>query len=135
MKNNLFLFEIISIDGKKMSCEISELNVKTPSGMIGILKNHYPLISFIDISTFNIVVNNKRGYYAVSGGVLNVKKEKVVILCDTFESETEIDKDRQLQKKEIAIDILNNTKKYDSLDLARAERSLKKAINRLSLIK
>ena len=135
MKNNLFLFEIISIDGKKMSCEISELNVKTPSGMIGILKNHYPLISFIDISTFNIVVNNKRGYYAVSGGVLNVKKEKVVILCDTFESETEIDKDRQLQKKEIAIDILNNTTKYDSLDLARAERSLKKAINRLSLIK
>lgn len=135
MKNNLFLFEIISIDGKKMSCDISELNVKTPSGMIGILKNHYPLISFIDISTFNIVVNNKRGYYAVSGGVLNVKKEKVVILCDTFESETEIDKDRQLQKKEIAIDILNNTKKYDSLDLARAERSLKKAINRLSLIK
>ena len=133
MKNNLFLFEIISIDGKKMSCEISELNVKTPSGMIGILKNHYPLISFIDISTFNIVVNNKRGYYAVSGGVLNVKKEKVVILCDTFESETEIDKDRQLQKKEIAIDILNNTKKYDSLDLARAERSLKKAINRLTL--
>ena len=135
MKNNLFLFEIISIDGKKMSCEISELNVKTPSGMIGILKNHYPLISFIDISTFNIVVDNKREYYAVSGGVLNVKKEKVVILCDTFESETEIDKDRQLHKKDIAIDILNNTTKYDSLDLARAERSLKKAINRLSLIK
>ena len=135
MKNNHFLFEIISIDGKKMSCEISELNVKTPSGMIGILKNHYPLISFIDISTFNIVVDNKCEHYAVSGGVLNVRKEKVVILCDTFESESEIDKERQIQKKEIATDILKDTKKYDSLALAKAERSLKKAINRLSLIK
>ena len=60
MKNNEFLFEIISCDGKKYSAEIIELNVLTPSGVIGILKNHYPLVSFIDISTFNIVVNNEK---------------------------------------------------------------------------
>ena len=39
MKNNEFLFEIISCDGKKYSAEIIELNVLTPSGVIGILKN------------------------------------------------------------------------------------------------
>lgn len=135
MKNNEFLLEIISSEGKKVSYEISELNVNTPGGTVGILKNHYPLISFIDISTFNIVMNNKRESFAVSGGVLNVKKEKTVILCDTFESELELNKERALSKKDSATDIITNHDKYSALDLAQAERSLKKALNRLSLIK
>ena len=35
----------------------------------------------------------------------------------------------------IAKDKIKESKKYDLLDLAQAERSLKKALNRLSLIK
>ena len=135
MKTNEFLFEIISCDGKRFAHNINELNVKTPSGMIGILKNHYPLISFIDISTFNIVYEGKKESFAVSGGVLNVKKEKTVILCDSFENENELDSVKINSKKEIALEKINNSSKYDKLDLAQAERSLKKALNRLSLIK
>ena len=135
MKNNNFVFEIISCDGKKYTNEIVELNIKTQAGMIGILKNHYPLVSFVDITTFNIVFENKREYFAVSGATLNVKKDKVVILCDTFEHESELDKERITLRKNIAEKKIKETKKSDLLDLAQAERSLKKALNRLSLIK
>lgn len=135
MKNNEFLFEIISCDGKKYSAEIIELNVLTPSGVIGILKNHYPLVSFIDISTFNIVVNNEKFYFAVSGGVLSVKKDKTVILCDTFENRDEIDRDRQIKKQEVLENILKNKNNSNDLIYLQAERSLKKTLNRLSLLK
>ena len=135
MKNNEFLFEIISCDGKKYGHEIVELNVKTQQGMIGILKNHYPLVSFIDITTFNIVFENNRDFFSVSGATLNVKKDKVVILCDSFEHASELDKERITKKVQIAKDKIKESKKYDLLDLAQAERSLKKALNRLSLIK
>ena len=135
MKNNEFLFEIISCDGKKYSKEIVELNVKTQGGSIGILKNHLPLVSFIDISTFNIVFEKQREYFAVSGATLNVKKDKVVILCDAFEHSFELDKERLTLKKELALKKLEQKDRSSHLDLAQAERSLKKALNRLSLIK
>ena len=103
--------------------------------MIGILKNHYPLVSFIDITTFNIVFENTREFFSVSGATLNVKKNKVVILCDSFERASELDKERITRKAQIAKEKIKESKKYDLLDLAQAERSLKKALNRLSLIK
>lgn len=135
MKINEFIFEIISCDGKRFSAEISELNVLTPSGMIGILKGHYPLVSFIDISTFNIKINGEKNYFAVTGATLCVKKNKVVILCDAFESREELDKDRLMAKKDAALKILEKKDNSDNLYILQAERSLKKALNRLSLLK
>lgn len=134
MKNNEFLFQIISSDGKKYESPISQLNVKTSDGEIGILKNHYPLVAFLDISTFNIIVDNRREYFAVSGACLNVTKEKVVILADTFENKAELDEERILKKKEEALKRISTLQKENNLDLIAAERSLKKALNRLSLL-
>ncbi|MDY2727944.1 MAG: ATP synthase F1 subunit epsilon [Candidatus Onthovivens sp.] len=135
MKNNEFLFEIISSEGKKYSAEISLLNIKTSGGEVGILKNHYPLVAFLDISTLNIVVENRKEYFAVSGASLNFKDNKATILVDTFEKREEIDKDRVLKKKDEALKKISLLQKENSLDLISAERSLKKALNRLSLLK
>ena len=76
MKTNEFLFEIYSSDGKKFSSPVSELTVKTSNGEIGILKGHYPLVAFLDISIFNATIDNKKIYFAVSGACLHVKEKK-----------------------------------------------------------
>ena len=135
MKTNEFLFEIYSSDGKKFSSPVSELTVKTSNGEIGILKGHYPLVAFLDISVFNITTDNKKMYFAVSGACLNVKGNKAVILADTFENRDELDKNRLLKKKEEAMKRLQALQKENIADLIEAERSLKKALNRLSLLK
>lgn len=135
MKTNEFLFEIYSSDGKKFSSPVSELTVKTSNGEIGILKGHYPLVAFLDISVFNITTDNKKMYFAVSGACLHVKGNKAVILADTFENRDELDKNRLLKKKEEAMKRLQALQKENISDLIEAERSLKKALNRLSLLK
>lgn len=135
MKTNEFLFEIYSSDGKKFSSPVSELTVKTSNGEIGILKGHYPLVAFLDISVFNITTDNKKKYFAVSGACLHVKGNKAVILADTFENRDELDKNRLLKKKEEAMKRLQALQKENIADLIEAERSLKKALNRLSLLK
>lgn len=135
MKSNEFLFEIYSSDGKKFVANITELNVVTKNGHLGILKSHYPLVAFLDISTFNIVKDNVRLSFAVSGACLHVTKEKSVILADTFESEEEIDKERVLKKKEEAQKRVSLFQNENNTELISAERSLKKALNRLSLLK
>ena len=76
MKTNEFLFEIYSSDGKKFSSPVSELTVKTSNGEIGILKGHYPLVAFLDISIFNATIDNKKIYFAVSGACLHVKEKR-----------------------------------------------------------
>lgn len=135
MKTNEFLFEIYSSDGKKFSSPVSELTVKTSNGEIGILKGHYPLVAFLDISIFNATIDNKKIYFAVCGACLHVKENKAIILADTFETRDELDKNRLLKKKEEAIKRLQILQKEYSADLIEAERSLKKALNRLSLLK
>lgn len=135
MKTNEFLFEIYSSDGKKFSSPVSELTVKTSNGEIGILKGHYPLVAFLDISIFNATIDNKKIYFAVSGACLHVKENKAVILADTFETRDELDKNRLLKKKEEAMKRIQILQKEYSADLIEAERSLKKALNRLSLLK
>ena len=135
MKTNEFLFEIYSSDGKKFSSPVSELTVNTSNGEICIFKVNYQLVAFLDISIFNATIDNKKIYFAVSGACLHVKENKAVILADTFETRDELDKNRLLKKKEEAMKRLQILQKDNCADLIEAERSLKKALNRLSLLK
>lgn len=134
MKNNQFIFEIYSSDGKKTSLEIEALYVNIPGyGVRGILKNHEKMIANLSISTIYVYTNNEKKYFALSGGILDVKKDKTIILADTYENRSEIDKDRALKAKEKAEKTLSELNKKD-IDYELAELSLKKAINRLSIL-
>lgn len=132
---NKFNFKIISGDGKVYSNSISELYVETTNGVIGILCGHLPLIATLPISVFHIKIDKDVVYFAISGGLLNVEKESTYILADTYEISSEIDKDRVLKTKEKAENKIKSLTKDDEYDLKAAEFSLKKAINRLRLIK
>ena len=128
-----FKFKIYTSDGKVLQDEIDLLNVVTTTGAIGILANHLPLIGIIDISQFNYKKDNEIFYFAISGGVLNIKKDGVTILAESFEQDTEIDFARAEEAKNRAEDRLKNHQL--DIDIKRAEIALKKSLNRLSLRK
>lgn len=128
-----FNFKIYTSDGKVLQDEIDLLNVVTTTGAMGILANHLPLIGIIDISQFNYKKDNETFYFAISGGVLNIKKDGVTILAESFEQDTEIDFARAEEAKNRAEDRLKNHQL--DIDIKRAEIALKKSLNRLSLRK
>lgn len=128
-----FKFKIYTSDGKVLQDEIDLLNVVTTTGAIGILANHLPLIGIIDISQFNYKKDGGTFYFAISGGVLNIKKDGVTILAESFEQDTEIDFARAEEAKNRAEDRLKNHQL--DIDIKRAEIALKKSLNRLSLRK
>ncbi|MGP1413586.1 MAG: ATP synthase F1 subunit epsilon [Bacillales bacterium] len=131
---NKFLFRIISDDGKVYSDAIEELYIETDDGVVGVLYGHAPMIARIKISAFKIKKNNEVKYFAISGGLLNVEKNTVYILANTFEEAKELDKERIIKAKELAEIELKN-KKHDEEGILNAEFELKKALNRLRLIK
>ena len=133
MNKDEFLFEITASDGKKYNAEITLLNVNAVSGSFGIMKDHVPVVAFLGISTFNIITKGEKKYFAVSEGVLRVEKGKAVIVAGTFEDRDELDKDRILHKKEEAERKISSCGDKE-LGMMAAEVSLKKALNRLSLL-
>lgn len=129
MADNKFKLVIVSQDGKKIEDEVELVNLVLTDGAIGIMKGHLPLVGVIEISQLNYIKNGKANIFAISGGILDVKLDEVLILADAFESQDEIDVNRANLAKQRAQEKLDSKNK--DIDLQRAELALKRALNRL----
>lgn len=133
--NSKIILNISSSDGKKLDLECYAIYIDLPpKGIHGILPDHIPLVAKFDISIFYIVdLEGNYFYFSTSGGFIDVRKDRTIIFCDTFERKEEIDKDRALKEKVNAESVLkkvNNDKEVEK----KASFSLKKAINRLKIL-
>lgn len=126
----IFNIKMITPDGKKIVDECEILNIVTSSGALGIMAGHLPLIGIISISHLNYKKNHQTYDFAISGGILNVEKDGVTILAESFESKEEIDLQRAELSKARATERLKSSD--PNIDIKRAEIALKKALNRLS---
>ena len=136
MSERSFSFLIVSPDGRHFEDEAEILNLRLTDGAIGILKNRAPLIGIVDVCPLEYEKDGKRRYFALGGGVLEVKDNKVLILADSFESKEEIDKKRAEEAKARAEERIESYKETrdPNIDYKRAELALKKALNRLAVV-
>lgn len=139
MMSSKINFKIISNDGKVFeSKDVSEIKITLLNGeVLGILANHLPLVGVLGISVFSLKMsNNKILKFALSGGIINVKaNSEVVIVSDTFENASEIDKLRVEAKIKQYSELIDKKEDLSHHERTRLEISLKKAINRISLLK
>ena len=131
MKNN-FEVTILTPYGKYLSMTADFLSVKASNGVLGILPNHAPLITEVEISKLVIKNGNSTLKYAISGGLLHIKEDtQIIIMTPSIERSDEIDKSRALAAKERAEKRLLEK---DEVDVLRAKAALARALNRLSLL-
>ncbi len=124
-----FLVKIFTSKKKYFEGQVDLLSVYTQAGQLGILTNHTPLVSILTIGPMHMKINGKTSYYAVSKGVLTVKKNETVLLVDAIEKSDEIDLARAKEALERAEKRLS-TKSKD-IDVLRARIALERAKNRL----
>jgi len=80
---NEFALEIVTPD-KVFYNETAEMViVRTTEGDRGILKNHRPLVSGLSTGILKIKKNGKFKEAKISGGFMNVDKEKTVIVTES----------------------------------------------------
>ena len=126
-----FTLDIFTPFSHYFSDEVECLQVSSEDYRLGILPNHAPLVSTVTICEIVIQKGGKRESYATSGGVIEVKDNKVVLLLKAIESVDEIDLSRAEAAKDRALKRLANpdleTVKITSskLALARAENRIK----------
>lgn len=126
----LFKLRIVTPRGIYKETEVEMLNLRTTSGQIGILANHLPLASAIDISEMNYIKDGQRYKFALAGGFVYVNDDETTIIANAIESPEEIDLRRAQEAKARAEERLHN-QSNDDMDILRAEVALRKAITRI----
>jgi F-type H+-transporting ATPase subunit epsilon len=127
----MFQLKIITPSGVYLDQSVDLLNVRTSEGARGFLTNHVATVATITISELSYVVNNLRKTFAISNGLFYLNNNVATILTDSIESAEEIDLHRAQAAKLRAERYLQANK--DEFDHKRAELSLKRAINRISV--
>ena len=125
-----FLLEIYTPYGKYFDRYVDEIVVQTEEYVLGILPNHAPLVAKVKTSKMEIIQNGQKKCYAIGEGLLNVKKDGVVLLVHSIESKDEIDIDRAKEAKKRAEGRLEEPL---NIDVERAMKALIRANNRISV--
>ena len=126
-----FKLKIVTPRGIYKETEVEMLNLRTTSGQIGILANHLPLASAIDISEMNYIKDGQRYKFALAGGFVYVNDDETKIIANSIESKEEIDLNRAKEAKRRAEQRIKEV--TEKTDLLRAEIALKKAITRINV--
>lgn len=112
-----------------------EVQSFTAPGIVGgfqVLFHHAPLLSSIGIGEVKVTEENgSKSHYATSGGFVEVKSNKVILLAESAEHSNEIDTIRAEKAKNRAVERLEHKSK--DVDVERAQVALARAINRLKI--
>ena len=109
--------------------EVDELVLSTKSGQIGILKDHIPITTSLEIGVTKAKIGEKYKYFATMGGVFQFKDNYATVLTDVCEEDCDIDVARAKSAKERAEARLKEANA--ELDAQRAQASLARALARL----
>lgn len=124
--------KIINLEGIFLEKDVDFLNVNTTSGELTILANHQPLITNINISTLYYGEDGVNTFFAIAGGTLFIDEKECKIITSAIEDKDSIDVERANNSKNRASQRLSE-KDNPNIDFARAEASLKRALNRINL--
>lgn len=126
-----FHYQIITPKGLFYEGEADIINLPLTKGLTGILPHHFPLVSMIEIGKMTIRYQKETKVCAISGGVINVQKEIVMILATAIEFKENIDLNRAQEAEKRARERLES--KTPNIDIKRAEIALQRALNRIKI--
>ena len=127
-----FKLEIVTPEKMVFSGEVSAVLAWGVEGQLGILPHHAPLMTMLQPGDLVIKKGTEEDTLTISGGFLEVRPDKVIVLADACERAEEIDETRAEEAKKRAQEALKEAKA--PVDLAAAEASLRRSLARLKAV-
>lgn len=123
--------EIVTAEKLVFSEEVDLLVAPGVEGDLGILPNHIPLMTMLQPGEIKIRKGHEEFYLAVSGGFLEVRPDKVIVLADSAERDDEIDLSRAEEARQRAIERIGSH--ASNVDIRRAEAALHRSTARIKV--
>jgi F-type H+-transporting ATPase subunit epsilon len=127
-----FKLEIVTAERMIFSDDVSAVIAWGVEGQLGILPHHAPLMTILQPGDLMIRKDKEEEYVAISGGFLEVRPDKVIILADACERVDEIDIARAEEAKKRAQETLKTAAPL-TIDTAAAEAALRRSLARLKV--
>jgi F-type H+-transporting ATPase subunit epsilon len=125
------LLEIVTPERLAYSDMVDAVNLPGIEGELGVLPHHAPLVSMLGVGELRIRKAGVEESFAIVGGFLQVRPDKVVVMAETADMASEIDLEKALQAKREAEQALEGGPRVDAVDLAAARASLQHALLRI----
>nr|YP_006665786.1 ATP synthase CF1 epsilon subunit [Elodea canadensis]AEY84658.1 ATP synthase CF1 epsilon subunit [Elodea canadensis] len=109
--------------------EVKEIILSTNSGQIGVLPNHAPIATALDIGLLRIRLNDRWLTVALMGGFARIGNNEITILGNDAELSTDIDPQKAQQALEIAE--ANLSKAEGKRQIIEANLARRRAITRV----
>ena len=120
--------EIVSPERRAYTDEVDEVIVPGVDGQLGILPHHTRLITALGTGELRIKKGGSEQSLLISGGFVEVRPDKVIVLADLAEHSDEIDEAKAVEARKRAEAELEAAR--DPVDLARVRAALQTALMR-----
>jgi F-type H+-transporting ATPase subunit epsilon len=101
-------------------------------GQLGILPHHTPLMTMLQPGELRVRKGGEESFLVITGGFLEVRPDRIIILADAAERAEDIDIARAEEAKVRAQERLGQ--RGPDLDVSRAEAALRRAMTRLEFV-
>jgi F-type H+-transporting ATPase subunit epsilon len=124
------LLEIVTPERLAFSDEVDSVVLPGVLGELGVLPHHAPLVSMLGIGELRIRKGGTEELFAIAGGFLQVRPDKVVVMAETADMAAEINLEQARAAREEAERALE-TGYREGADLAAARAALQQALLRI----
>ena len=124
------LLEIVTPERQVFSEEVDSVVCPGIEGELGILPHHAPLLTTLGVGELRIRKGGSEESFAIVGGFLQVRPDKVVVMAETADMASEIDVERAQEARREAERALEESGN-DVADLAAARAQLQQALLRI----
>ena len=124
------LLEIVTPERLAYSDTVDAVILPGSEGELGVLPHHAPLISMLGVGELRIRKGGTEESFAIAGGFLQVRPDKVVVMAETADMASEIDLEKAQEARREAERALE-TGFHEGADLSAARAALQQALLRI----
>lgn len=124
---------VITPDRTIWDAEAEEAIIPSTTGQIGILKDHAPLLTALDIGVMTVRIDKIWTPIVLMGGFAEIENNQLTILVNGAEEASDIDADSAEKNLSQALEDLN--KAQSEREKINAKQNLRKAKARLQAVK
>lgn len=122
--------DIVTAERLVLSEDVDFVSAPGVDGILGILPRHAPLVTALNFGELRYKKDGDEFTFAIGGGFMEVRPDKVTVLADSAEHADKIDEMRAEEARARARQLLRE-KPHADIEFALIEQSLRRAELRL----
>ena len=122
--------EIVTPERLAYSDQVDSVQLPGIEGELGVLPHHTPLVSILGVGELLIRKGGQEESFAIVGGFLQVRPDKVIVMAEDADMASEIDLEKAQEARREAEKALESGY-HEGADLSLARASLQQALLRI----